>query len=237
MIAGHLLIGFHGCDVTTRDDLVSGRIAKLDHSNNRYDWLGPGAYFFEGDVERALMFAKASHDNPGKMYTRRPIGTPAVVGAVLRVQNWLDMSTQAGIREFAMAYPPMRDGLLAQGLSVPENSAAGEDDVDIILRALDNAVFTFIHQVRANSVPPLLPFQAVRGAFLQGPEVVPKSGFHRSTHIQIALRDNNCIVGWFLPSGARLLSAEKYQDAAARLVAMKMDRKPRRRVGKLSPEQ
>lgn len=78
MIEGRLLVAYHGCDITTRDDLVSGKLAHLDHSKNPYDWLGPGAYFFEGDAERALMFANASHNNPTKMYTARPIGTPAV---------------------------------------------------------------------------------------------------------------------------------------------------------------
>ncbi len=63
------LVAYHGCDVTTRDDLLAGRQNHLSHSNNQYDWLGPGAYFFEGDVERALLFAQAAHDNPAKRYT------------------------------------------------------------------------------------------------------------------------------------------------------------------------
>jgi hypothetical protein len=116
-------MAFHGCDVTTRDDLVSGRLKHLDHSNNRYDWLGPGAYFFEGDLERALLFAQASHDNPEKMYTLRPIGTPAAVGAVLCVYSWLDMTTHVGIEEFSMAYEPMVTGLRARGDPVPKNRA------------------------------------------------------------------------------------------------------------------
>jgi hypothetical protein len=230
--AGHLLIAYHGCDVTTRDDLVSGRLRHLSHSNNRYDWLGPGAYFFEGDLERALMFSQASHDNPSKMYTVRPIGTPAAVGVALRVQSWLDMTTQAGIQEFTMAYQSMVEGLHDVGDPVPVNSAASDDDPDILLRALDNAVFTFLHDVRANSKPPLSPFQAVRGAFHQGPEIAHLSGFHKSTHVQIALRDDHCVEGWFLPRGAQLLTEQQYKDAQTRLDAMKVDRKPRKRASK-----
>jgi hypothetical protein len=44
-----MVIAYHGCDITVRDDLVTGRIPRLDHSANKYDWLGRGAYFFEGD--------------------------------------------------------------------------------------------------------------------------------------------------------------------------------------------
>lgn len=128
MIEGRLLVAYHGCDITTRDDLVSGKLAHLDHSKNPYDWLGPGAYFFEGDAERAFMFAQASHNNPAKMYTAKPVGTTAVVGAVLRVHQWLDMTTQEGIKQFALAYPALLAGLAATGSPVPKNSAASEDD-------------------------------------------------------------------------------------------------------------
>jgi len=33
------LVVYHGCDVTTRDDLISGRLKHLNQSNNQYDWL------------------------------------------------------------------------------------------------------------------------------------------------------------------------------------------------------
>jgi hypothetical protein len=49
------------------------------------------------------------------MYTARAIGTPAVVGAILRVQRWLDMATQEGINEFSLAYPALLAGLAKTG--------------------------------------------------------------------------------------------------------------------------
>jgi hypothetical protein len=76
------------------------------------------------------------------------------------------------------------------------------------------------------------PFQAVRAAFHQGEMVAPTSGFHMSTHIQIALRDNSCVLGWFLPKGGQLLDAQQYQDAKDRLMAMEAaNQKPRIRAG------
>jgi hypothetical protein len=216
------LIVYHGCDITTRDDLVSGRLKHLTQSNNQYDWLGPGAYFFEGDVERALMFAQAAHRYPEKRYTAKPVATPAAVGAVgavLQVQRWLDMTTQAGIKEFSSAYQVFAAGRSAEGKPVPKNRAANDTDTDVIYRALDNAVFTWLHHARESHNPPLPPFQAVRAAFHQGETVAPTSGFHANTHIQIALRDNDCVIGWFLPAGARLLTEQQYGDATARLIA------------------
>jgi hypothetical protein len=60
---GQLVVGYHGCDITTRDDLVAGRTApQLSH--NRYDWLGAGFYLFENDRERAEIFARTAAAAP-----------------------------------------------------------------------------------------------------------------------------------------------------------------------------
>ncbi len=225
------IVAFHGCDVVTRDLLVRGQLDHLAHSDNQYDWLAPGAYFFEGDLERALLFATAACQHPEKRYTAVPIATHAAVGAVLKVTNWLDMTTQAGVREFSLAYQSLVAGLIASGAPVPQNRPAGEDDADIIYRALDSAVFTWLHSSRESQRPPLPPFQAVRAAFHQGPKVAPTSGFYVNTHIQIALRNDSCIVGWFLPRGARLLTDEQYIAAEARLrAAITRNKKPRVRL-------
>ncbi|NKF91929.1 hypothetical protein GO286_04229 [Ralstonia solanacearum] len=231
MSDGHLLVAYHGCDITTRDDLVAGRLKTLDQSKNRYDWLGPGTYFFEGDPVRALLFATASRDNPGKMYTKRPIASPAVVGAVLCVQRWLDMTSQSGIREFMQAAEPTIKGFHEDGTRIPTNAVAGPDDQDVILRALDNAIISFIHGARKKDGKP--DFQAVRGAFPQGQPLVDNSGFREHSHIQIAVRDPSCVLGWFLPPEVPipLLTPEQYGLAKKKLEAAVRNRKPRVRGG------
>ena len=58
---GQILIGYHGCDITTRDGFVSGtKNPKI--SRNSYDWLYDGLYFFEGDCDRALKLATAASE-------------------------------------------------------------------------------------------------------------------------------------------------------------------------------
>lgn len=225
------VIAYHGCDVTVRDDLVTGRLHRLTHSNNDYDWLGPGAYFFEGDAARALFFAHASHNHPEKKYTARPIASPSVVGSMLKVTNWLDMTTQAGLGEFKENDQAMLAGLETDQSAMPQNRPASGDDVDILYRALDNAVFNWVHRTRAQMSPPRVPYQAVRAAFHQGPEIAPRSGFHERTHIQIALRDDGCVFAWFLPENSTLLTEEQYAGAKARLdAAVVRYRKPRVRA-------
>ena len=42
------VIGFHGCDLGVRDMIVMEQLT-MKRSENDYDWLGHGFYFWEGD--------------------------------------------------------------------------------------------------------------------------------------------------------------------------------------------
>jgi len=42
-----LVLGFHGCDRSIRDKVVSIEGGQLIPSMNDYDWLGNGIYFWE----------------------------------------------------------------------------------------------------------------------------------------------------------------------------------------------
>ena len=55
----NLLFGFHGCDETICDALVFGKQRNLNFSENPYDWLGKGMYFWENDPERAFEWAES----------------------------------------------------------------------------------------------------------------------------------------------------------------------------------
>lgn len=227
---GNLVVAYHGCDITVRDDLVAGRTV-ADSSRNRYDWLGPGFYLFEADAERALDFARNSHANPGKRYTAKPIAEPAVVGCILCVQRCLDMTTRLGLREFEAALPAMITGIEKAGTRTPTNTAADDGDADVLLRKLDNAVFRFIHDTREGDTG-TIHYQMVRGAFRQGPSLADNFGFHRDSHIQLALRDPSCIRGWFLRPGDVLMDAQREASARQALAeARKRHAKPRHKVG------
>ena len=71
-----------GCDESVRDSVLLGK-ADLNPSENKYDWLGNGIYFWENNHERALSFAKELRDNPrpGKTIIKKP----AVLGAIINL--------------------------------------------------------------------------------------------------------------------------------------------------------
>lgn len=222
-------MGYHGCDAVIRDDLVKGTIKCLNSSKNDYDWLGPGFYLFENDPVRAQKLAEASRAHPERMYTKEPIATPAVVGVVLRVQRWLDMTTQDGLQRFADAHRKIGELFQAAHQDLPVNGSAGSHDTDFILRRLDNAVFHVLHQAHDEAFDGDRFFQAVRGAFPQGDYITPNS-FRTDSHIQIAVRDPDCVLGWFLPEGAKLMDPEMYAAGAEMLAAAKKQRKPKKRA-------
>ena len=75
-LATSFILGYHGCDGEIADELTFG--ASFKESQNNYDWLGDGAYFWEANPRRALEFAAEVSQRLG---SRSPIRKPAVVGA------------------------------------------------------------------------------------------------------------------------------------------------------------
>ena len=45
-----LIVGFHGCDKSIRDKVLTNPEEGLKPSNNIYDWLGSGIYFWNHPV-------------------------------------------------------------------------------------------------------------------------------------------------------------------------------------------
>ncbi len=53
----NLIIGFHGCELATRDALLN-RPDTIQVSKKPYDWIGHGMYFWENNYDRALQWAE-----------------------------------------------------------------------------------------------------------------------------------------------------------------------------------
>jgi hypothetical protein len=183
-----LLIGFHGCEEAIRNDIIAGKRV-LNPSQNRYDWLGNGAYFWENNYERAWDFA---NNPPGK----RKFNSPAVLGAVIDLQFCLDLLDSSCLNWVKFAYHAFTITAETIGQKLPANRPT-KDSKDLLLRELDCSVIEYLHLDRAKSGLP--PFDSVRGVFTEGSELYPGAGFRDKNHIQICVRNPNCIKGYFLP--------------------------------------
>jgi hypothetical protein len=187
-LAASFVLGYHGCDAEVARKLVN-REDELRSSDRKYDWLGPGAYFWESDPHRAMEWARQAK-------ARGRIDSPAVIGAVVDLGNCLDLLNRENIELVRDAHALFIDEQKRSGLPIPENkSLAGEPDK--ILRFLDRAVIQFLHEILDAAGE--AAFDSVRGLFPEGDELYPGAGFRDHNHIQIAVCNANLILGLFYP--------------------------------------
>jgi hypothetical protein len=185
-----LTIGFHGCDKSVRDEIVSGKLS-LNPSENLYDWLGNGMYFWENNQQRALEFAQELKDTK-----RSKIKQPAVLGAIIDLGFCLDLLDTEYLKLLSNSHSTLLDSSILLEFEMPSNKSIGNSK-DLLLRDLDRAVIENLHQQRA--LNNLTAFDSVRGVFIEGKPLYDGAGFHEKNHIQICIRNPNCIKGFFVP--------------------------------------
>jgi hypothetical protein len=183
-----LILAFHGCERSVRDSIVSGETI-LNASKNRYDWLGAGLYFWENSYERALEFAQ---NPPGK----KKYKFPSVLGAVIDLQYCLDLLDTQFLRLTKESYVNFIRSANTTGQEIPQNKTV-KGSSDKLLRELDCAVIENLHNMQRQIQ--LKPFDSVRSVFVEGDELYPGAGFHDKNHIQLCIRNPNCIKGFFIP--------------------------------------
>lgn len=183
------VLGFHGCDKTVVDAvLCENRVLKP--SKNEYDWLGHGIYFWENDPERALLFARESAKRK-----EAQIEDPGVVGAVVDLGYCLNLIESQNLQLLKAGYQTLLAASEASGMPLPRNRNVGDADNDFLLRHLDCAVLETVHRSREDSNQ--RPFDSVRGVFWEGEELYPNAGFKEKNHVQLCVRNPNCIKGFF----------------------------------------
>lgn len=189
-----LILGFHGCDKSVRDRIVSEKGVVLNKSENEYDWLGHGIYFWENNHERALKFAEELRDNPPKGKSNL-IKEPAVIGVVLDLGHCLDLLDSKHLDVLKVAYDYLCDSNIKHGLKLPENKVT--ESGELLVRNLDCAVIETAHALNKRLGKD--DYDSVRGVFIEGRDLYENAGFKEKNHIQIAVRNQNCIKGFFIP--------------------------------------
>lgn len=181
------ILGFHGCDRTVGEEILSGKKLHLKPSEKSYDWLGHGIYFWEGSVVRAWEWANAKQAE-GK------IKEPFVVGAIIDLKHCLDLFDRHAMAQLMPAHRAVIQSAKQNGDPVPKNVGPTPDKGG---RMLDCAVLNMLHTLRNDNK--LDPFDSVRGPFLEGKPIYKGAGFRSHSHIQISVRNQSCIKGYFKP--------------------------------------
>ena len=180
----NLVLGFHGCSKDTFEAVIQNG-QHLKKSENDYDWLGNGIYFWENSYERAYDWAKARYKEEAR-----------VVGAVIDLGYCLNMTDYKSSEILHLGYTLLEAFHSLTGTKMPENRK-GRSKTDLLLRNLDCAVIQQIHAY--NEKRGYEPYDSIRGVFTEGSEVYPGAGFVEKTHTQLCIINPNCIKGYFAP--------------------------------------
>jgi hypothetical protein len=167
------VLGYHGCQNDFADGVRAGRIT-LDQwkpSQNQYDWLGEGIYFWEASRSRAEQWAR-----------ERFADGADVLAVEIELGQCLDLLETRYHEDLRATYQRLRRAYRKLGLSLPKNHAKLHD--------LDNLVIDRFVQAMAEKG---IRFQTVRGVFEEGPRLFPGSVIRAQSHIQIAVRDIDCL--------------------------------------------
>jgi hypothetical protein len=184
-----LTIGYHGCsrDLALK---VINREAALIPNNQPYHWLGDGIYFWENDPHRALEWAREKEQ-------RNEIEDPFVIGAIIDMGRCLDLHVRENQNLLKDAHGSLSIIFAQAGKKMPVNKKAkGDDRPDAVLRFLDCAVINYFAEEMEKRER---SFDTVRGLFVEGSEIYPGAKLFHKTHSEIAVRNVDRVIGYFMP--------------------------------------
>jgi hypothetical protein len=197
----NLIIGFHGCDETVKQKLINSS-SSIQKSKKPYDWLGHGMYFWENNHDRAMEWATEKKK-------RGEIATPAVVGAILQLGYCCDLLDSRYVQLLKEYYNLMADAYKIVGRELPQNKNLSHDvHKDRILRVLDCTVIEYMHDeiydrykqdIFNKGFSDLKIFESTRCVFTEGGPIYKGAGIFEKSHIQICIRNPDCIKGFFNP--------------------------------------
>lgn len=180
-----IVVGYHGCHRQFAADLIAGR-ADLEAwrmSQNDYDWLGEGVYFWEYAPGRAWQWARERYREEG-----------AVVATEVHLGRCLDLADTAFTDLIRRSY----DGTVALykslGGILPKNGGR-----DFKLRKLDRLVIDRV--TKTADGPGGVHYQTIRCPFEEGEPVYDGGMIRTQSHVQIAVRDRACIGTRIYPIG------------------------------------
>lgn len=99
------ITGFHGCDKKIGLKVLNGEM-ELIASNNKWDWLGAGIYFWEQNPSRA--FEYADECAKGTQKNKVKISTPFVLGSTIILGNCLNLIEPKSVDALEMAYKDLK---------------------------------------------------------------------------------------------------------------------------------
>jgi hypothetical protein len=161
--------GYHGTSATQAAAILRDGFLPSD---NDYDCLGNGVYFFEEGLAPARAWAKRAHPRE-----------PAVIRADIRLEDCMDLKDSMGwVPVLAQAHDEVLRISREEGLPLPQQTSGAH--------RLDRVVIEFTVAILEREG---IPVRCVRGVFAEGEPAFPGSFLSEGSHVQVAVRDRELI--------------------------------------------
>lgn len=158
-------VGYHGTSTEYAQQTL--RTKRFHRAVNPWDWLGHGIYFWENNLDRAILWAK---DHYG--------ANAAVLRCEIDLMRCLDLSNAAHVDSVRVAYNRLARAFATEGRSLPVNTEKN--------RALDCLVLNYL-------ADKCLRIDTVRCPFHEGLPIFEGSQLLNLTHIQLVVRSEEAI--------------------------------------------
>ena len=177
------IVAFHGTTRSVAERLVDG--GDFAPSGRSYEWLGTGVYFWEYAPKQAWRWAR----------DHRKASDPAVVGAMLRLGNCLDLLDPENVRWLKRIHDDMMENWRRSRAQVPRNHRDR--------KSLDCAVFNWIYARSDAASTPIETSRAVYVPTDKAKRVWAGSWIYEESHIQVCVREpKNILALWHVrPDG------------------------------------
>jgi hypothetical protein len=161
--------GYHGTSATHAAVILRDGFIRSD---NDYDCLGDGVYFFEDGLAQASAWATRAHPSE-----------PAVVQADVRLEDCMDLKDSVGwVPLLAEAHDEVLRVSREQDLPLPRQTGS--------THRLDRMVVEVTVAILERKGTPI---RAVRAVFAEGAPAFPGSFLSEGFHVQVAVRDTDLI--------------------------------------------
>jgi hypothetical protein len=161
--------GCHGTSATHAAVILRDGFIRSD---NDYDCLGDGVYFFEDGLAQAGAWATRAHPSE-----------PAVVEADVRLEDCMDLKDSVGwVPLLAQAHDEVLRVSREQGLPLPRQTGS--------THRLDRVVIEVTVAILEREGTRI---RAVRAVFAEGAPAFPGSFLSEGFHVQVAVRDTDLI--------------------------------------------
>jgi len=159
--------GYHG---TSNEKALKILSDGFFQSDNDYDWLGTGVYFFQDAPVRAMQWAIEQHPQ-----------NPAVIRSRIRLENCIDLLDTKWIPFLKSAYNSFIEQYHNLDRPLPRQNPSRSK-----AHRLDCAFFNYTTEMLATQGQQV---EAIRAVFVEGQNIFPDSAIFDLAHVQIVINN------------------------------------------------